>query len=385
MTINVGQVSDGLTDSIAEARAQTESLRELPAEIVTKLVDAQLFRLAVPERHGGPEVDPLTCLDVYERLARTEPSVAWAVWNSSLPCLFSRFLDEDTRQELFGEPDWKYASSTRPTGKAIRENGRFKVSGRWSLVSGCRHADWLGLMCLVEKDGEIEMIEPGVPHMRMVFVPSESVEIVDTWKSGGLRGTGSHDVVAGEVDVLSEKSFSPMDPGQLDAALGRIPIAATMAAGHASICAGIAQASLDVVVELGRSKVSPDPVPKLPDRASNQFAVAMASTELSAHRMEVRRALDVVWDVANSREELAPEAVADLWAAAVSLARECRRIVEELYEVAGTPALYVDSPLERHHRDIHAAMQHVVVQRFWLEDVGRMRFGMEPENPLFFL
>ena len=385
MTLKVEQVPEGLTERIAEARTQTESLRSLPEEIVRELVDAQLFRLAVPERHGGPEVDPLTALDVYERLARAEPSVAWAVWNSSLPCLFSRFLDDDTRQELFGEPDWKYASSTRPTGKAIRENGGFKVSGRWSLVSGCRHADWIGFMCLVEKDGEIEMIEPGMPHMRMVFVPSDSVEILDTWKSGGLRGTGSHDVVAEGLDVPAERTFAPMDPSRLDSAIGRLPIAATMAAGHASICAGIAQASLDVVIELGRSKVSPDPVPKLPDRASNQFAVAMARTELSAHRTELRRVMGVVWAAAERGEEPGPEAVADLWAAAVGLARECRRIVEELYEVAGTPALYVDSPLERHHRDIHAAMQHIIVQRFWLEDVGRIHFGMEPANPLFFL
>ncbi|MDX1647710.1 MAG: hypothetical protein R3304_11250 [Longimicrobiales bacterium] len=385
MTKDVVHTVEGLVDSIIEARARTEALRRLPEEIVEGLVDGQLFRLAVPQANGGPEVDPLTCLDVYERLAAAEPSVAWAVWNSSLPCLFSRFLDEGTRQEIFGEHDGKYASSTRPTGTAARQNGSFRVSGRWSLVSGCMHADWLGLMCLVEEDGEVEMIEPGAPHMRMAFVPTGSVEILDTWNVGGLRGTGSHDVVAEGVDVPASRTFSPMEPSTLDAPIGRVPIAATMAAGHASICVGMTASALDAVTELGRSKVSPDPAPSLPDRASNQFVVGSGRARLSAHRLELRRALSAVWEAAEKSEGPQPEAVADLWAAAVVCARECRRLVEELYEVAGTPALYVDSPLERHHRDIHAAMQHIIVQRFWLEDVGRIRFGMDPGNPLFFL
>jgi hypothetical protein len=54
-----------------------------------------------------------------------------------------------------------------------------------------------------------------------------------------------------------------------------------------------------------------------------------------------------------------------------------------MYEAAGTSALYVDSPLERAHRDIHAATQHVILVHKWLEDSGRVRFGLKPNNPLF--
>lgn len=60
-------------------------------------------------------------------------------------------------------------------------------------------------------------------------------------------------------------------------------------------------------------------------------------------------------------------------------------MVTGMCEVAGTPSLYIDSLLERHHRDIHAAMQHVVIQRVWMEEAGRVKFGMDPTNPLFAL
>jgi len=376
-------VAARLAPQIRASRAETEASRQLPEELVRSLVDSQLFRLAVPEDLGGLELDPLTALDVYEELAKSEASAAWLVWNSSLPCLFGRFLSDSVRSEIFGDPAHKYASSTRPTGRAVLENGRYRISGRWSLVSGCMHADWLGLMCLVEKDGEVEMLEPGAPHMRMAYLPSSSCEIIDTWHVGGLRGTGSHDISVEDVNVPSDRTFTPMDPNQLDRPLGRIPIACTMAAGHAAICLGIAGVALEVVLEIGRSKVTVDPVPGLPDRASNQFLVAETSTKIAALRAELRTSLGNLWAAAEGGADPSLEHLAAAWSAAVTTGRTCRSMVTAMYEVAGSPSLYIDCVLERCHRDIHAAMQHVIAQRFWVEEAGRVQFGMDPTNPLF--
>lgn len=374
-----------LRDDIIAARARTEAERRLPDAIVDDLVGAQLFRLSLPSELDAPEVDPPVALDVYEALASAEASVAWLVWNSSLPCLFSRFLSPSVRREIFGNRHWKYASSTRPSGRGVLKNGSYNISGRWSLVSGCMHADWIGLMYLVEEDGEVQMLAPGAPHMRMAFVPADSIDIIDTWHVGGLRGTGSHDVVADGLDVPEERTFTPMDPARIDRPIGRIPIACTMSAGHASICLGVAQAALDSIIALGRSKVTVDPVPGLPDRAANQFLVAEASTTIAALRARLREALGTLWAAAEDASECTPDLIANVWSAAVTAGRECRTLVTGMYEAAGTPSLYVDSVLERAHRDIHAAMQHVIIQRLWMEEAGRVMFGMEPTNPLFAL
>ena len=45
-------------------------------------------------------------------------------------------------------------------------------------------------------------------------------------------------------------------------------------------------------------------------------------------------------------------------------------------------ALYVDCPIERAHREVHAAMQHVFAP-FWLEAAGQVRLGLTPQNPVF--
>ncbi len=373
-----------LRDEILAVHQVTESERRLPQTIVEVLTEAGLYRMLLPEAHGGSGVTLVEALQVWEELARAEAAVAWCVWNSALPILFSRHLGDAVRTEIFGHPGGRYASSSRATGRAVAENGHYRISGRWSLVSGCLHADWVALMCTVEEDGEPRMVTEEIPEMRLAFLPMDRTRILDTWRSGGLRGTGSHDVVVDDVPVAAERTLTPMDPPQIDGPLGWVPVACVMSLGHGAMCLGIAQAALDALVDLARTKVTVDPVKRLPDRGANQALVAESATLLAALRVRLQEVAEAMWGEAG-RGPVSPTVIADGWATAVTAGRTSRRIVDGVYEAAGSPALYRDHVIDRCHRDIHAAMQHVVAQRFWLEEAGRVTFGMEPENVLFAL
>ena len=377
------EAAHGLKEVIVEHRATTENHRQLAEPIVDALIESGLCRMALPAENGGLETSPLEALSVYEILAGAEASVAWVVWNNSLPCLLSRHLEPEVRSEIFADPNWLYAVSTRPTGKAAVDGDSYSVSGRWSVVSGCMHAQWIPVMCLVEEDGQVQMVAPGIPNMRMFFVPRESFEILDTWHVGGLRGTGSHDVVLADEAVVHDRSVSFIDPSLLDLPLGRVPTALTMSAGCAAISLGIAQATADTLIELGRNKVSPDPTPDLRDRGSNQATVARTVTTLNAMRRQLHEAYGRVWDSALASESPQMENLADSWAANVTTALESRAAVSAMYAAAGTSSLYASGPIERAHRDIHAVLQHVVLQPLWLEEAGRVKLGLEPNSPLF--
>ena len=65
----------------------------------------------------------------------------------------------------------------------------YRVSGRWAFCSGITHADVLFAGCVLED-------RPAV-----VALPTEQLQILDTWHTLGLRGTGSHDTVAEEVNL----------------------------------------------------------------------------------------------------------------------------------------------------------------------------------------
>jgi hypothetical protein len=121
----------------------------------------------------------------------------------------------------------------------------------------------------------------------------------------------------------------------------------------------------------------------LRDRPRNQLAVAKACAQLAAGRGEVRRRYARLWDKIAQGDRPQADDIAQVFAATTTAALQCRDMVTELYAAAGTAALYIDSPLERAHRDIHAVLQHVVVQPAWLEDAGRVMFGLEPTMPIF--
>ena len=154
---------------IVRHRAETESQRRIAPQVVDALRQSRLCRLAIPRELHGLELPTPDALDVYEMLAGAEASVGWIVWNNTLPSFWGRFLTPAARAEVFGNAEWLYACSTRPSGKAVIEGDGYRVSGRWSLVSGCELSEWLALRCVVEENGQPRMLQPGVPEARMIF------------------------------------------------------------------------------------------------------------------------------------------------------------------------------------------------------------------------
>ncbi len=150
-------------------------------------------------------------------------------------------------------------------------------------------------MCAVTEDTEPRRLASGTPETRMTFIPKGQYTILDTWHVGGLRGTGSHDIVVDNVFVPVEHTYSFMDADQLDRPLSRMPFFATMAAGCATICLGIAQAAMDTLIELSLSKVQAGPMPGLRDRPAVQAMVAASAAELDAARLLLHDALGDIW------------------------------------------------------------------------------------------
>jgi alkylation response protein AidB-like acyl-CoA dehydrogenase len=383
MTTDALDIARELCPTILRLRDETESARRLAAPIVERLRAARLCRMALPAEVQGLEVPVGAALDVYETLAYAEASVAWIVWNNALPCFLGRFLAPEARAEIFGDAKWLYASSTRPTGRARVDGDGYRVDGRWSLVSGCELAEWLLLACVVEEGGEPRLHAPGAPEVRLVFLQRGDYAILDTWHVGGLRGTGSHDVVVKDRRVPHARTVSPADSMTLDRPHGRIPAVCTMAAGFGAQALGVGQRAVDTVAELTRTKVSPDSGQALRDRASVLEAITRHGAALGAARAWVRARADELWQRAVAGEPATLEAISAVWAAGLHAADAGRAAVEAMYAAGGATSLYTDCPLERAHRDMHAMLRHIVVQPFWLEDAGRVKLGAAPTHPLY--
>jgi len=367
---------------ITRHRSDTESARRIAAPVVEALRKARLGRLAIPRDLHGLEVPTPAALHVYEMLAGAEASVGWIVWNNTLPCFWGRFLTPPARAEIFGTPDWLYASSTRPSGKAVVEGDGYRVTGRWSLVSGCELSEWMALRCMVEENGQPRLLQPGVPEARLVFLRRADVEILDTWHTGGLRGTGSHDVVVKEKFVSRAHTCSPMDGSSLDGAIGRVPIVCNMAAGYGAQLLGVGRAAVEALIELTRNKPAVDPGPGLGERPAVLAAIASTQAQLDAAREFLHARVAQLWTEAEAGQRKV-ESIAAVFAAAHHAMAQGRAAVTAMYALAGASALYTSSPLERAHRDMHAMAAHVIAQPMWLEDTGRVALGLKSVNPLY--
>jgi alkylation response protein AidB-like acyl-CoA dehydrogenase len=369
---------------ITRHRGDTESARRIAHPIVDALRQARLCRLAIPRELHGLELPTPDALDVYEMLAGAEASVGWIVWNNTLPSFWGRFLSPTARAEIFGDPDWLHACSTRPSGKAIVDGDGYRVSGRWSLVSGCELSEWLALRCSVEENGQPRMLQAGVPEARMVFLRRPDFEILDTWHTGGLRGTGSHDVVVTDRKVARAHTCSPLDGSSLRGAIGCVPIVCNMAAGYGAQLLGMGRAAVEAVIELTRNKPVVDAGPKLGERPAVLAAIAEHQARIAAARDFLRARVAQLWAEAEAGQKTVSN-IAAVFGAAHHAMAQGRAAVSAMHALAGASSLYTSSPLERAHRDMHAMAAHVIAQPMWLEDTGRIALGLKSQNPLYLM
>ena len=95
----------------------------------------------------------------------------------------------------------------------------------------------------------------GRPDVRTFFVPVGECEILDTWHTAGLRGTGSHDWQVTDIFVPEERSFpilfdGPSEPGSLSIR----DFVAYAGPRIAAVALGIARDAIDAFTALAMTK-----------------------------------------------------------------------------------------------------------------------------------
>jgi len=114
-----------------DSAAEGDRLARLPKYVVRALTQHGLFRLWIPKRCGGFELDLPEALQIYEAAARLDGSIGWAVMIGSGGGLFAAYLDSPTASSIYARPESVVAGSGAPDGRAFREKGGYRVSGCW--------------------------------------------------------------------------------------------------------------------------------------------------------------------------------------------------------------------------------------------------------------
>src|SRR6266487_78011 len=210
-----------LAPVVAQWRDTGEQERHVPRPLFEALRDAGIFSMSAPKAVGGAEVDEETILQAIEELSRQDGSVGWNVSVAAFGATVASYLPEAVLREVYRSgPDTVIAGGLPPKGAAMPVPGGFRLTGRWTFASGCHQADWMLGTSAVMAQGTPQLRPDGRPDIRTFFVPVGACEILDTWHTAGLRGTGSHDWQVTDVFVPEEQSFpvlfdGPSAPGCL--------------------------------------------------------------------------------------------------------------------------------------------------------------------------
>lgn len=363
------QRASTLVPVLKERAARTEQLRRIPSDSVRDLLAAGLIRVGNPDRFGGVGLDVDTAFAVSWELGRGCGSTAWcySIWTTHNWWL--GHFPERCQEEYFATgPDTLFSSALNPSGgTAERVAGGFRVSGRWTFSSGCDAASWFMVACGAGSDERLWLL-----------LPRADGEIVDTWYAAGLRGSGSKDIVVRDVFVPEHRTIRPDRAGDRDrtgwelhkrASYG-VPLKVLIEWALAAPVIGMAQGVVDEFT--ARTLRGPGPG-RLADSAAHQLRVAEASAEVDTARVLHRAGVQEILDRADQSGSFPPLERARLVRDASFTVRLCVRAVNRLFEASGARAIMDSAPIQRLHRDVHAASHHAALG--W--DAAALRFGQQ--------
>ena len=342
-----------------ERSARAEAMRRAPDETVAEIVAAKFPRICQPSRFGGLELGLDSICAVSMELARGCASQAW-VSNvySEHSCVVALFPDEAQHEIWDANPEALVSSSYAPSGKAEKVPGGVRVSGRYHFSSGVHHAHWTFVGAMLPREG-------APPCPILMLLPARDRRIVDNWHAVGMAGTGSCDIELDNVfipghRVLDENLvFEGRTPGaQVNKApVYRMPQRGIAQMALASVPVGAAEGAVEDFAQAMRTKVVRGQ--RMAESESLQLRLAESAAEAeAARRLILGTAREIMAKLSSGAyTDEHDMALASRNAAyAVKLAQ---RAVTRLFEASGGSGMFLDNPLQRTFRDVHAAAGHL--------------------------
>lgn len=346
-----------LAPTLRERARQTELDRNLPASTIKQLHEAGLFRALQPKRFGGYELSPTAFYDATMELAAACGSTGWVYGVVGIHPWQLALFPAEAQEEVWGEDSSTLVSSSyAPTGIVEPVDGGYRVRGRWSFSSGCGHCRWALLGGIVVVDG--------VPDHLTFLVPDSDYSIDDVWHVAGLAGTGSNDVVIDDAFVPGHRAQPTASriggAGVYSNPLYQLPFASVFSNAITAATIGIAVGAVDAYREYTRDRVRVAYGEKAAVDPFSQLRLAEATGELDDARLSLRRNMDELLKLAETGNEIPEELRIRIRRDQVRGSRAALRATDRVFESAGGRSLFLDKPIQRAWRDVHAARVHAI-------------------------
>jgi acyl-CoA dehydrogenase len=327
-----------------------------------------LLAMLVPAELGGGGASHAQACATLAELARGCPStalsfsmhshlVAAQVWrhHRGLPApVLRRVVDERLVLISTGASDWLDSSGT-----ATPVEGGFRISARKMPASGCPAGDIL--VTSVRWDDAPD--GPQVVHCSVPFADA-GVEIIESWDTMGMRGTGSHTVVIEDVFVPTA-AIALIRPADVWHPIWSTVVGAALPLIMACYV-GVAEEAVARVLRLAARRA---------DRPETAQLVGRMHNRLTGAQDAVRSMIDAGEDL---RFDNTVEAAAAALTRKSNAAEACIDTVRLALEIGGGPAYSRGPGIERLFRDVHGALYHPLPTAQQERLSGRLALALDP-------
>ena len=367
MTTDWTQKAEEIAAAIAEHSARHDADDSFVSEGFAALEEAGFFTALVPEELGGGGASVAEVCDVIRivgaacgstALAAAMHShiVAVAAWrwkNQGAPTegLLKRVAAEKLKLVSSGGSDW-----LKSAGTMEKVEGGYRLTARKAFASGSPTGNLLSTSAVYEDptDG------PTVLHF---FAPlkGEGVSIEPTWRTMGMRGTGSDDVVFDGTFIPDAAIGGKRPQGQWHMLFHIISNIAFALIYSAYL--GVAEGARNRALELAQKRPQDPLLAQLVGEMDNK----LLSARLAHRRMVEIAEIGVP----------GPETTSEAMQCRTLVGQAAIDTVAKAMEVAGGAAFYRKTGLERAFRDVQAARFHPLQEKPQLDLAGRVALGWD--------
>jgi len=339
-----------------------------------------------PRRVGGSELPCRAIVELGAIVAEGCGSTGWVLTNLASHHWMLGMWPAAAQDEVWSRSADALIGSAFvfPCGRARAVEGGYLLSGRWPFSSGIDPSDW-NMVGAIVRDARDRPQE----H-RVFLVEARDYRIIDTWFVTGLRGTGSKDVEVADVFVPAHRTLplsaiaggatpgSAVNPG----VLYKLPALGLFSFVVAAVSLGIARGAIDGYRAATRDRVGAYTGKKLADLGSVQLRLAEASALVDIAAALMLKDCDEATRLTEAGA--VPDAAKARWRRdGAYAAGMCTKAVEMVFTASGGAAIYLDQPIQRAFRDVHAANAHYALSwdangPLW----GRVALGLPPDATL---
>ncbi len=359
-------------EDIVAAGATIDAEREIPFDLVKKLKSANLLRLLVPKRLGGDEMDWYEYLDVIYEIAQADGSVGWCINQGNVFATNSAREPEALAREIWGVPEGSCGNGPPINATSKSVTGGYSLSGKWIFSSGCRHANWLAAL-----------VTSSSHPPRLHFLPKDEIELIDNWQVQGLRGTGSFGFTCEDYFVPEDRVMRMDVPYIEQGPIYKIPISLMFACGFGCVALGVARSGLDSVIELSHTKKPQFGKLTLAQDPVVQSKIGLAEGLFGGAKAFLYSTVREVWQNVQSKGEISLDERLRLRLAGTHAIRQSAQVVDIVYNLTGSNAIFESTVIQRKFQDIHVITQQVQGRESHYQTVGAHLLGENPEGGVY--